>query len=280
MYANSSSVVLLNTTVSSNTGRALGGCAVRSTGSRGFIAAGCKFSGNTCAGDGLSLAGAEFGSVDCASGGVSLMVTSDMPPLKFEQAVKCSLATKHLVHLADCSFGGDAPMPASCGGSVMADRAWLELQRCAFTNTTGNIKGAAFGARDSVVVVQGSRFDGLTAKANGGAVSTLRCGLWAVDSTFTNTRTDGAAGGCISAVDSREVSISRCTFDGCTAAETGGALFADVPFDEPANPPPVVLRSARFRNCKAFREGAAASLHKSNVTIVDTVFDSNEVGAL
>lgn len=280
IYANGSTVLLANSTVSGNTGTSVGGCAVKATDARGMVVSGCSFEGNKCEGDAGALASGNYAASTCVSGGASLMVVGGMPPFQAGNATKCALAPRHLVHIADSTFNGDLPTQYSCGGSVMAAAAWLELHRSSITaaNARAN-RGSALASTGSAVVLEDSRISNHSSIFYGGAVFQLRGRFWASRSNFTDGGTSREGGGCVYITDATEVRVSGCNFERCTGGAEAGALFYQMMYDEPENPPPVSIHATRIAHCQARRDGGALNLVRVNITITDSVFDHNEVRA-
>lgn len=198
IHANSSTVMLANSTVTQNTGTNMGGCAIKATQSKGVVLAGCTFGGNMCYGDGGAIVGGNYAASTCIAGGASLMVTSNMPPFQVGNATQCSnAAANHLVHISDSSFDGDVPTPWSCGGSIMLGAAWLELHRSNITGNAPASMGGALASSGSAIVLQDARISNVSSIAYGGSIFQLRGRFWASGSQFLDGRTEKEGGGCV-----------------------------------------------------------------------------------
>lgn len=278
VYVNGSTVLLANSTVSGNTGTSVGGCAIKATDARGMMVSGCVFEGNKCEGDAGALASGNYAASTCVSGGASLMVVGDMPPFQAGNATSCALAPKHLVHIADSTFSRDVPTQYSCGGSVMASAAWVELHRSSITDPDARAnRGSALASTGSAVVLEDSRISNHSSIFYGGAVFQLRGRLWASRSNFTDGGTSREGGGCVYITDATEVRVTHCSFERCTGGTEAGALFYQMMYDKLDDPPPVSIHATRVSRCRARRDGGALNLVRVNITITDSVFDQNEV---
>lgn len=280
LYANSSTVLLANSTVVGNTGHNVGGCAIKADHAKGVVIAGCTFDGNSCEGDGSVLVGGNYASATCTAGGASLMVRSNLTVPLLGNATQCDMAPKHLVHISDSTFRRDSATRNSCGGSVMMNAAWLEVHRSSITGSGQTTAGiaSALASTSSAVVLQDSLITGHRSLSHGGAVFHKRGRLWASGTTFSDslvTLSDG--GGCLYIIDATEIKVSGCMFDKCSAPGGGGAIFGQVMYDTVAFPPPMAIHASRFSYCSAGRDGGALNVLKMNLTVSDTVFEHNKV---
>lgn len=221
IHANSSTVLLANSTVTGNTGASVGGCAINAANARGVVLAGCTFGRNKCEGDGGTLVGGNYAASTCVSGGASLRVTGSMPPFEAGNETQCSLAPQHLVHISDSTFAEDVPTPYSCGGSIMLSAAWLELQRSSITDNTRANRGGAVASIDSAIVLKDSRVTNHSSAFYGGSVFQLRGRFWATRSQFTDALTNREGGGCVYITDATEVRVSGCQFERCVGTQAG-----------------------------------------------------------
>lgn len=280
IYANSSTVVLANSTVANNTGHNVGGCAIKATNARGLVAVGCSFDSNTCQGQGGNLVGGNYASSTCTAGGASLMVDSDMPLLGEGNATNCAAAPKHLVYISSSTFRRDQPLKASCGGSIMLAAAWLEIYDSSLVGdgTPAASAAGAIASTGSAVVLENSVISKHSAYARGGAVFTLRGRFWASNTSFSDSsvvRNDG--GGCVYISDATEVRVSGCSFDNCVAPGGGGAIYCQVMYDTFKDKPVIHIANSSFTRCRALQNGGVLSLQAYNMTVVDTLFANNEV---
>jgi len=276
IFANSSTLVLANSSVTRNSGATLGGCAIKAVDSKGIVVAGCTFQENACTGDGGA---ANYAAAMCTGGGASLMVSSNMPRFVGGKPTQCSLAPKHLVHISDTTFTGDIPTKHSCGGSIMLDASWFELHRSSITNNKPAERGGALGSKGSAVIIQDSRFNNHSTNAYGGSVFQLRGRFWASGTSFSDSFNQREGGGCVYITDATEVRLSNCSFERCICRAEGAALYYQMTYDKLPVPPPFSIERSKVVRCRAFRDGGALSLNHVNVNISDTLFDGNEVGS-
>jgi predicted outer membrane repeat protein len=278
VYANSSTVVLANSTVTGNKGHNVGGCAIRAAHAAGIVLHGCRFSQNQCKGDGGALLGGNYAASTCVSGGASLMVTGSLQAFQVGNATQCSLAPKHLVRISDSTFQGDMPTQHSCGGSIMLSAAWLEVYRSSITGNPLANRGGAIASTGSAIVLQDTRISNTSAVGYGGSIFQLRGRFWASGSQFTDAYTTREGGGCVYITDATEVRVSGCDFERCVGRAEAGALYYQMMYDKPDVLPPVSIHATRIAHCRAWRDGGALNLVRVNITITDSLFDHNEVG--
>lgn len=277
VFANGSTVILANSTITGNTGAGVGGCAIKATKPQGMILAGCTFDSNTCKGDGGTVVGGNYAASTCLAGGASLMVEGSMPAFQAGNATQCSLAPRHMVHISDTSFGNDVPTQHSCGGSVLLNAVWLEMQRSSITGNAPASRGGALASTGSAIVLQDTHISNHSSHSYGGAVFQLRGRFWATSTRISDAYTRNEGGGCLYITDATEVRLSGCDFQHCRAKAEAGAVYYQMMYDRPDEPPPVSIHATRIAHCVAKRDGGALNLVRVNVTITDSVFDSNEV---
>ncbi|KAG2484480.1 hypothetical protein HYH03_016713 [Edaphochlamys debaryana] len=191
------------------------------------------------------------------------------------------------------SAAGGAISVTGSGGPVdgtalpeLASRGTTLLEGLSFVSTSAEAGGAILvsGPVEVGVTIRSLGFRNCTAKA-GGAIA-VRASVSETDlgsasapilleqlafNSSTSTATDG---GAIYVLGPAPITVSKVTFDGCSAAGRGGAILFEAANETQAWPPPTaVMTGCRFNGTSAAQGGAihvsgpvSLSMHQSPIT--------------